>query len=128
MVSPKVKFIAITVDELVLVPIAIVLVYYFIPELFLPSIIIGILGAAVFVAIKYYWVYPSLSDESYGLYEMKGITGTVMESVTARSGKIKVGQEIWDARYEAGVLSPGTKVRIISRESMTVRVAPSPEQ
>ena len=122
--SPRVKFIAITVDELVLVPIAIILVYYFLPEFFVTSIILGVVGSVVFVAIKYYWIYPSLQDNTYPLYEMKGITGTVFEQVTAQSGKIKVGQEIWDARYNYGVLEPGTRVQIISRDSMQVTVEP----
>jgi membrane protein implicated in regulation of membrane protease activity len=124
MVSQRMKFIAITVDELILVPIAIILVYYFLPDFFIFSIIIGIVGSAVFVAIKYYWIYPSLSDETYVLYEMKGVTGTVMEQVSAQAGKIKVGQEIWDARYNYGSLEPGTKVQVISRDSMMVTVEP----
>jgi membrane protein implicated in regulation of membrane protease activity len=124
LVSQRVKFIAITVDELILVPIAVILVYYFLPEFFVTSIILGVVGSAVFVAIKYYWIYPSLSDESYALYEMKGITGTVLDQVTAQSGKIKVGQEIWDARYNYGTLEPGTQVQVISRDSMLVTVEP----
>ncbi|MHA1905896.1 MAG: NfeD family protein [Candidatus Thorarchaeota archaeon] len=124
MVSRRVKFIAITVDELVLVPLALVMVYYFLPEFLAPSIIIGIVGSAVFVAIKYYWIYPSLSDESYVLYDMKGVTGTVYEQCSTQSGKIKVGQEIWDARYNYGVLESGTKVQVISRDSMLVTVEP----
>ncbi len=124
MVSPRVKFIAITVDELVLVPIAIALVYYFLPEYFVTSIILGVVGAAIFVTIKYYWIYPSLLDVTYPLYDMKGVTGTVIKQVSSQSGKVKVGQEIWDARYNYGVLEPGTKVQIISRESMMVTVEP----
>ncbi len=125
MVSPRVKFLAITVDELVLVPIAIVLVYYFLPEFFVTSIVFGVVGGAIFVAIKYYWIYPSLSNESYSLYDMKGVYGTVMETVSSQSGKIKVGQEIWDARYNYGVIEPGIKIQIISRDSMMVTVEPS---
>ncbi len=125
MVSPKIKFLAITVDELVLVSLAIVLIYFFLPVFFVTSIILGVVGSVIFVAIKYYWIYPSLSDESYALYDLKGVYGTVMQPVSSQSGKIKVGQEIWDARYNYGVIEPGTKIQIISRESMIVTVEPS---
>ncbi|MFW9921153.1 MAG: NfeD family protein [Candidatus Thorarchaeota archaeon] len=124
MVSPKVKFIAITVDELILVPLAIVFVFYFLPDYFFASIIIGILGSAVFVAIKYWLVYPQLLDTSYAFYGLEGIVGTVKVTVTPQSGKITVGQELWDARCDVGEIAPGTKVRVIARDSMLVRVTP----
>lgn len=122
MVSPKVKFIAITIDELVLVPLALVFVFYFLPEYFIPSIVIGIVGSAIFVAIKYWLVYPQLLDTSYAYYGLEGVNGIVNETVTPQGGKIKVGQEIWDARCDVGEIAPGTKVRIIARDSMLVRV------
>ena len=122
MVSPKVKFLAITVDELVLVPLAIVFVYWFLPDYFLMSIIIGIVGSAIFVAIKYWLVYPL--DTSYSYYDLQGIVGTVKVTVTPQSGKITVGQELWDARCDVGEIAPGTKVRVIARDSLLVRVAP----
>ncbi len=124
MVSPRVKFIAITVDELVLVPLAIVFVYYFLPDFFLASIVFGFVGSVIFVAIKYYLVYPQLIDSSYAYYGLKGLLGIVNETVTAQSGKIKVGQEIWDARCDSGEIAPGTRVKIVARESMQVKVIP----
>jgi membrane protein implicated in regulation of membrane protease activity len=124
-VSPKVKFVLITVDELVLVPIAIVLVYFFVPELLIPVSILSIAAAAVFVAIKYHVVYPTLAMESsYGFYEISGLTGIVTAPVTQTSGKIKVGSEIWDARCDEGEISIGANVEIVSRDSFRVRVAP----
>ncbi len=122
MVSPKIKFIAITVDELVLVPLAIFFVFYFLPEYFLLSIIVGVIGSAIFVAIKYWLVYPQLLDTSYAYYDLEGISGTVKATITPQGGKVKVGQEIWDARCDVGEIEPGTKVRIIARDSMRVRV------
>jgi membrane protein implicated in regulation of membrane protease activity len=125
LVSPKLKFILITVDELVLVPVAIVLVYFFVPELLVPVSILSIAGAIVFVAIKYYVVYPTLAKEgSYGFYEVSGLTGIVTVSVTQTSGKIKVGSEIWDARCDEGEIPIGADVQILSRDSFKVRVAP----
>ncbi|MHA1576285.1 MAG: NfeD family protein [Candidatus Thorarchaeota archaeon] len=124
MVSKRVKFIAITADEMILVPIAWVLVYFFIPELLVTSIVIGVVGSVAFVAIKYYFIYPVLGDDSYKLYDLKGVRGKVSETVTSSSGKVKVGQEIWNARSEYGELALGTEVMIESRDSFTVRVAP----
>ncbi|TFG08165.1 NfeD family protein [Candidatus Thorarchaeota archaeon] len=122
--SPTAKFILITIDELVLVPIALVLVWLFAPEYLLPVFVITIIGAAIFVVIKYYIVYPTLTDEYHRMYELEGMIGRVIEPVSRESGKIKVGSEIWDARYDEGELPVGTEVEIVSRESMRVQVKP----
>jgi membrane protein implicated in regulation of membrane protease activity len=122
--SPRAKFIAITVDELILVPIAIILVYYFMPEWLLPITILLIIGAAIFVAGKYYLIYPSLQESSVKFYELKGLRGTVITTVTPESGKIKVGAEIWDARCDVGEIQTGTQVVIVDRDMMKVRVEP----
>jgi len=122
--SPRAKFIAITVDELILVPIAIILVYYFKPEWLLPVTVLLIIGAALFVAGKYYLIYPSLQESSIEFYELKGLRGTVITPVTQTSGKIKVGAEIWDARCDVGEIVTGTEVVIVSRDRMRVRVEP----
>jgi membrane protein implicated in regulation of membrane protease activity len=121
-VSAKIKFIAITIDELVLVPIAFILVYFFLPEILLPIIVIGVIGSAIFVVIKYYLVYPSLQETTAGQYDVHGLTGYVTSTVTQKSGKVKVGQEIWDARTDEGSIEPGTEIVITSRESLRVRV------
>ncbi|MFX1542351.1 MAG: hypothetical protein ACFFCR_05060, partial [Promethearchaeota archaeon] len=63
--SPRVKFIVITLDELLLVPVAMALAYFFVPDWFVPLTILLIIGAAVFVIAKYYLVYPSLLESSY---------------------------------------------------------------
>jgi membrane protein implicated in regulation of membrane protease activity len=123
-VSPKVKFILITVDELVLVPVAIVLVYFFAPQLLIPVTLLTISGAIVFVIIKYYVVYPTLAKESsYGFYELSGLKGIVTIPVTPTSGKIKVGSELWAARCDEGEIPVDAEVRILSRESFKVQVA-----
>ena len=82
MVSPRVKFIAITVDELVLLPVAWVLMYFFLPDYFVLSVVVGIVGGVVFVVIKYYFIWPVLQDGSYKLYDLKGVTGVVIDTVT----------------------------------------------
>ncbi|MHA1925456.1 MAG: NfeD family protein [Candidatus Thorarchaeota archaeon] len=124
MVSPRVKFIAITIDELFLVPIAMALAYFFVPDWFIPLTIVLIVGAVVFVVAKYYLVYPSLQESSYSFYEIEGLRGKVIEEVTDSSGKIKVGAEIWDARCDAGSIGVGTEIKVLSRDMMRVIVAP----
>jgi membrane protein implicated in regulation of membrane protease activity len=123
--SPRAKFIAITVDELILVPIALWIVYIFRPDWLIPAAILLIIGAAIFVVGKYYLVYPSLLDESRPFYELEGMKGVVIDDVTQVSGKIRVGAEIWDARCDMGEIKTGTEVVVVSRESMKVRVEPS---
>jgi membrane protein implicated in regulation of membrane protease activity len=125
--TPKIKFIAITANELLLVPILILLAHYFVPELLSFTIVASISGAIIFVAVKYHLVYDSLQDGSYYLYDLAGTKCTVIEHVTQSSGKVKVGGEIWEARSEFGEISPGTKVVIVSRESFKVRVKPLQE-
>ncbi len=122
--SPRAKFIVITVDELVLVPIAMWIVYVFRPDWFVPATILLILGAALFVIAKYYLIYPSLLDTPRPFYELEGMKGIVIDDVTQISGKIRVGAEIWDARCDYGEIKSGTKVVVKSRESMEVRVEP----
>ena len=122
MSSPLSKFILITIDELVLVPIALAIIALFVPEYFLISLVIAIPGSIIFVAAKWYIVYPALQEGSYMLYDLQGMEATVITTVTPNSGKIKVGQEIWDARSDNDEIPKGTTVRIISRESMKVKV------
>jgi membrane protein implicated in regulation of membrane protease activity len=122
--SPRAKFVAITVDELVLVPIAMWIVYVFRPDWFVPATILLIIGAALFVIAKYYLIYPSLLDTPRPFYELAGMKGVAIEDVTQISGKIRVGAEIWDARCDVGDIKSGTKVVVKSRESMEVRVEP----
>jgi membrane protein implicated in regulation of membrane protease activity len=122
--SPRAKFIAITMDELILVPIAMWIVYIFRPDWFLIATILLIIGAVVFVAAKYYLIYPSLLDESRPFYELQGMKGIVIDDVSEVDGKIKVGAEIWEARCDVGEIKSGTEVIIVARESMKVRVEP----
>ena len=122
--SPRAKFIAITVDELILVPIALWIVYIFRPDWLVPAAVLLIIGAAIFVVGKYYLVYPSLLDESRPYYDLEGMKGVVIDDVTQVSGKIRVGAEIWDARCDVGEIKSGTEVVVVSRESMKVRVEP----
>jgi membrane protein implicated in regulation of membrane protease activity len=122
--SPRVKFILITVDELLLVPALILVAYYFIPELVPFTVVATIVGAIVFVAAKYHLVYDSLKEGTDFLYDLPGMKCKVLETVTDTSGKVRFGAEIWDARSDNGEILKGTEVIIVSRESMKVRVKP----
>ena len=122
--TPRIKFIAITIDELLLVPLLIAVAYYFIPELLPFTIVASISGAAIFVVIKYYLVYDSLKEGSFYFYNLEGTRCIVTELVTQNSGKVKVGAEIWDARSEYGEIPKGTEAIIVSREDFKVRVKP----
>jgi len=122
--TPRLKFIAITIDELLLVPLLIVLAYYFVPELLLFTIVASIAGAAIFVAVKYRLVYDSLKDGPYYQYDLEGTRCLVIETVTPNAGKIKVGAEIWEARTDFGEITPGTEAVVLSREDFKVRVKP----
>jgi membrane protein implicated in regulation of membrane protease activity len=120
--SPRVKFIAITIDELILVPIAVVIIYYCARDLLIPATLLLIIGSVIFVAAKYYLVYPSLQDVVHPIYKMEGTRGVVISRVTGNEGKIKVGAEIWDARCDGPPIEKGSEVVILSRESLKVRV------
>ena len=127
MVSARTKFIIITLDELALVPIAVVLAHFFAPEYTILVAVAGIIIAAIFVPIKYYLVYPTLKQtESQQIYNLVGMTAVVISTVTSKSGKVRLGSEIWDALCDEGTDFPtGSKVRIVSRESLKVHVGPT---
>ncbi|MFW9844474.1 MAG: NfeD family protein [Candidatus Thorarchaeota archaeon] len=122
--SPRVKFILITVDELLLVPILILGAYYFIPELLLFTIVMTTVGAIIFVAAKYHLVYDSLKEGTHYFYDLQGTKCKVVSTVTSTTGKVKVGAEIWEARSDNGEIPVGTDVVVVSRESMRVNVKP----
>jgi len=126
-VSARTKFIIITLDEVALVPIAILLAHFFAPEYTVLVAVVGIIIAAIFVPVKYYLVYPTLKQtESHQLYNLVGMTAVVISTVTSTSGKVRLGSEIWDALCDEGSDFPtGSKVRIVSRESLKVHVGPT---
>ena len=127
MVSARTKFIIITLDELALVPIAVVLAHFFAPEYTVIVAVVGIIIAAIFVPVKYYLVYPTLKQtESHQLYNLIGMIAVVVSTVTNTSGKVRLGSEIWVARCDEGTDFPiGSKVRIVSRENFRVHVGPT---
>ena len=122
--SPRAKFILITVDELLLVPLLILGAYYFVPELLPFTIVTTIVGAIIFVAAKYHLVYDSLKEGTHYFYDLEGIRCKVIETVTNTAGKVRVGAEIWDARSDNGEILAGAEAVVVSRESLKVHVKP----
>jgi membrane protein implicated in regulation of membrane protease activity len=122
--SPRAKFILVTIDELLLVPILILGSYFYVPDLLQFTIVATILGASIFVAVKYRLIYDSLKEGSYYLYDLKGIRCKAIEVISPSSGKVKIGAEIWEARSDAGEILVGTEVVVVSRENMKVHVKP----
>jgi membrane protein implicated in regulation of membrane protease activity len=124
--TPRIKFVVITVNELLVIPVVIFLAYYFVPELLPFTILVSIPGGIIFVIIKYRLVYDSLKDDTNYLYSPEGTKCTVIETITSKSGKVRFGAEIWEARTDSGEIPPRTKVVIVSRENFEVRVKPWP--
>ena len=122
--SQRVKFILITVDELLLVRLLILGAYYLLPELLTFTIVTTIVGAIIFVAAKYHLVYDSLKEGTDYVYDLQGTRCKVIETVTPTTGKVKVGAVIWDARSDNGEIQIGTEVVIVSRERLKVQVEP----
>ena len=112
----------VTIDELVLIPIALFVVATFLPELLVPSIIIAIVGGTVYVAAKYYLIYPSLQEGGTVSYDIIGMSGKVVTTVTSTSGTVKVGSEIWTARCDEDELPTGSLVVVVERDGFTVKV------
>jgi membrane protein implicated in regulation of membrane protease activity len=122
--TPKIKFIAITINELLLVPILIFIAYYFVPDLLLFTIVASISGGVIFVFVKYRLVYDSLREGSYYLYNLEGTRCIVIDSVSSKAGKVRIGAEIWEARSEYTEIPRGTAAVIVSRDNLKVQVKP----
>ncbi|NWF94974.1 MAG: NfeD family protein [Candidatus Thorarchaeota archaeon] len=122
--SKRAKFLVITIDELLLIPIVLALLLVLVPEYFLPAVLIALVGTPLFLAVKYYVIYPVLGDESYANYDLSGQSGRVYETVTPTGGKVKVGAEIWEARCETGSIPCGMDVMIVVREGLRLVVRP----
>ena len=124
MVSPRFKFIAITIDEIVAVIVIVLIVGHFFPDLLMWAVLIATIGTTLFVVAKYYIVYPSLQEGGTVDYDVVGLVGQVVETVTPRGGKIRIGGERWAARCEESEIPAKTRVIVVSREGMQLVVRP----
>lgn len=59
-----------------------------------------------------------------GVSALKGTSGTVLERVDVRGGRVKLGGEVWSARAwdEAAVIEPGRSVQVLEIEGATAVV------
>ncbi len=117
-------FLVTSLDNIAIAAIALILVYIYLIDYLQIAIVLVAVGMAAYFAGKYYWIYPVLKMAPHGGYEVEGMIGKVVQSVTPTGGKVKVGSEIWNAKCDDGQLPVGTKVRILSRDNMRVRVGP----
>ena len=55
-----------------------------------------------------------------GLHTDFGVVTTKLEP----EGKVRIGAEIWNARAEGGAIAEGERVRVVSRDGLTLVVEP----
>ncbi|MCI4335707.1 MAG: NfeD family protein [Thermoplasmata archaeon] len=90
-------------------------------------VLIAVTGiAATLIELPYYrWVAPTHGPMTTTTSGLTGQIGTVIADVTPDTlqGKVRIRSEIWSARADHGI-PIGTKVRVLSGEGVSVRVAP----
>ncbi|NLW98707.1 MAG: NfeD family protein [Actinomycetales bacterium] len=69
------------------------------------------------------------TDHGIGAAGLIGRDAWVLETITETDGRVKLAGEVWSARVAqgAGVLQPGTQVRVVEIRGATVHVAPVPQ-
>lgn len=94
------------------------------------QVVIACLIAALLVTIVRPMIkrrlMAGISDADIGMAGRVGGTATVLETVTERSGLVKLGGSTWTARLAPGTreVLPGQDVRVESIDGATVIVAP----
>jgi inner membrane protein len=107
------------------------LLYVTLPGLLLnsvfgPSIVVLVALAAALATIPYYrWVAPIHKPMSTTVQSLEGQTGIVVTAVVpdSLSGKVQIQSEVWSARSDKPI-PPGTRVRVVSGEGVSVLVRP----
>ncbi|MGQ4871184.1 MAG: NfeD family protein [Candidatus Thorarchaeota archaeon] len=124
--SPRLKFIVINLDEVLLLVIALVIIYWFLPGLVVQIAIIGAVGLGIIIAVKYKLLYSMLGDTSGRYYDIVGMRGEVVSEVTSTDGRVRIGPEIWHARSEdQGSIPVGTNVVVTKRDGLVIYVMPA---
>ncbi|MGO4120900.1 NfeD family protein [Arthrobacter sp. YAF16] len=77
------------------------------------------------VALKH--LRSSPADQRSNVERLIGESALVMEPVSANGGLVKIGGDIWSARSESGVLTPGQHAVVRSIDGATAVVDPQPE-
>jgi membrane protein implicated in regulation of membrane protease activity len=76
------------------------------------------------VALKH--LRSSPSDQRSNVERLIGESALVMEPVSANGGLVKIGGDIWSARSESGVLTPGQHAVVRAIDGATAVVDPQP--
>lgn len=76
------------------------------------------------VALKH--LRSSPADQRSNVERLIGESALVMEPVSANGGLVKIGGDIWSARSESGVLTPGQHAVVRAIDGATAVVDPQP--
>ncbi len=120
--SAKEKFVLINLDEFVILLFALAAVYWFLPQYFLIAVVIAAIGFTLFIIAKYYLVYPVLDDTSKS-FDVVGFVGEAVTDITPDGGRVRIGQEIWNARSTTGTILNGSSVKVLKRDGLILSVA-----
>lgn len=122
------KFFISLIDNIFFAAIAIILLFYFLPEYFLIGTVLIVVGFIIFVVARAYLILPYLGDKGMVSYDIIGKVGTVTKKIDG-TGKVLVGGTLWNAKTENGsVLEENTKVKVIQRKRLTLYVVPIENQ
>jgi len=77
------------------------------------------------VALKH--LHKGPADRRTNIERLIGESAVVMEAVSESGGLVKIGGDVWSARSESGLLSPGQQAVVSAIEGATAIVAPQPE-
>ena len=77
------------------------------------------------VALKH--LHRGPADRRTNIERLIGESAVVMEAVSESGGLVKIGGDVWSARSESGVLSPGQPAVVSAIDGATAIVAPQPE-
>lgn len=77
------------------------------------------------VALKH--LHRGPAEQRSNIERLIGESALVMEAVTESGGLVKIGGDVWSARSEAGVITPGQHAVVSAIEGATAVVAPQPE-
>jgi membrane protein implicated in regulation of membrane protease activity len=74
------------------------------------------------VALKH--LRSSPADQRSNVERLIGESALVVEPVSANGGLVKIGGDVWSARYESGVLAPGQHAVVRAIDGATAVVIP----
>ncbi|MHA1771222.1 MAG: NfeD family protein [Candidatus Thorarchaeota archaeon] len=121
--SPRLKFVVINLDDLVILIIVLAIIYWLLPTYFVPFALILMVGFVILIAAKYRLLYTALNEEPRN-YDVTEMIGETITTVTPSEGHVRIGAEIWHARSKDAEIPVGSRVRVVSRDGMVLLVVP----